>query len=253
MKNFKIFIITLTVAFGVLSVMPTVVDAQAGRTTTAVCQDDVTGQIYRVPSSGDCPVEYTLRSVAGNFSQLCVVTSPSFNVIAPTPLGDTSGTLTCSQGTLTVIRPAPTSPTPPPTPNPNPNPNPTPTPTPTPNPTPTPTPTPTPQPSGGSCIQKGPLCIPANPFANSGGIAGSGSIGQLAVSIISILLYLAGIIAVIFIIIGGYYYMTAAGNDARALSGRKTLVNALIGLAIVILSFLIVQIVTNFLIQGSGT
>lgn len=100
---------------------------------------------------------------------------------------------------------------------------------------------------GAGFTAKGPLCIPDNPFSGSSGVAGSGSLGQLATTIISVLLGLAGMVAVIFVIIGGYYYMTAAGNDSRATSGRKTLVNALIGLAIVVLSFLIVQIVTNFI------
>lgn len=60
-------------------------------------------------------------------------------------------------------------------------------------------------------------------------------------------LYLAAITAVIFIIIGGYYYITSAGNETQAGKGRSTLTNALIGLTLVVLSYLIVQIVYNFL------
>ena len=52
---------------------------------------------------------------------------------------------------------------------------------------------------------------------------------------------------VIMIIIGGYYVMTAQGNDAQATTGKKTLINALIGLAITILAYLIVQVVINFI------
>lgn len=95
----------------------------------------------------------------------------------------------------------------------------------------------------------GPLCLPNNPFANSSGVAGSSSLTDLVVKIIRILLFFAGIVAVIMIIIGGYLYMTARGNDAQATSGRKTLVNAIIGLAIVILSYIIVQAVYSFLIK----
>lgn len=61
-------------------------------------------------------------------------------------------------------------------------------------------------------------------------------------------LYLAAVVTIIFIVIGGYYYITAAGNDARATSGRKTLVNALIGLVLVVLSYMIVQIVYKFIV-----
>ncbi len=62
-------------------------------------------------------------------------------------------------------------------------------------------------------------------------------------------LYVAAIIAVIFIIIGGYMYITSAGDPGKAGKGRSTLVNALIGLAIIVLSYMIVQIVYNFLIN----
>jgi hypothetical protein len=52
------------------------------------------------------------------------------------------------------------------------------------------------------------------------------------------------------IIIGGYQWMTARGNEAQVTNGRKTLINALIGLAIVILSFAVVQAVNTFLQKG---
>lgn len=60
-------------------------------------------------------------------------------------------------------------------------------------------------------------------------------------------LYLSAIVAVIYIIIGGFLYMTSAGDSGQAGKGRTTLVNALIGLVIIVLSYLIVQIVYNFL------
>ncbi len=96
----------------------------------------------------------------------------------------------------------------------------------------------------------GPLCIPDSPITDPDSIANSGSIGELATNIIRILLYVAGIIAVVFVIIGGYYVMTAGGNDTQAAAGRKTLTNALIGLVIVILAFTIVQAITGFILNG---
>ncbi len=62
-------------------------------------------------------------------------------------------------------------------------------------------------------------------------------------------LYLAAIVAVIFIIIGGYMYIFSAGDQTKAGKGRQTLVNALIGLTLIILSYLIVQVVYRFLTQ----
>ncbi len=66
-------------------------------------------------------------------------------------------------------------------------------------------------------------------------------------------LYIAAIAAVLMIIYGGFLYLTARGNDAQAKDGRKTLVNALIGLVIIILSYMIVQIVYTFLTSTPTT
>ncbi len=76
----------------------------------------------------------------------------------------------------------------------------------------------------------------------------SDTVPELAKKIINWALYFSAIIAVIFIIIGGFMYVTSAGDQAKAGKGRATLVNALIGLVIIVLSFLIVQVVYNFLI-----
>jgi hypothetical protein len=75
------------------------------------------------------------------------------------------------------------------------------------------------------------------------------SITEFAKVIIDWALYLAAVIAVVFIIIGGYYYITSAGSDDRAKKGRETLINAIIGLTLVILSFIIVQVVYRFLVE----
>lgn len=75
------------------------------------------------------------------------------------------------------------------------------------------------------------------------------TVQQILKMVIDWALYLAAITAVIFIIIGGYFYITSAGNSAQATKGRDTLVNALIGLAMVVLSYIIVQIVYNFLVN----
>lgn len=73
----------------------------------------------------------------------------------------------------------------------------------------------------------------------------------LAKRVIDIALYVSAIVAVIFVIYGGYQYIYAGGNDETAKAGRKTLVNALIGLAIIVLSYIIVQVVYRFLTNQS--
>jgi len=102
-------------------------------------------------------------------------------------------------------------------------------------------------PNCGEFVASGPLCLPKNPFSNSSNnslVAQTTATGLIA-TVIRLLLYFAGIIAVLFLIIGGYYYLTARGNEEQATKGRQTLVYALLGLAIVILSYVIVSVITN--------
>lgn len=63
------------------------------------------------------------------------------------------------------------------------------------------------------------------------------------------LLGLVGVISILFIIIGGFRYITSGGNEEAAESGKKILTNAIIGLVVVILSYVIVVVVVNAL-QG---
>ncbi len=74
---------------------------------------------------------------------------------------------------------------------------------------------------------------------------GSNNLVQYITYLIShYLLSLAGVIAMLFIIIGGYQYIFSGGNEALAKKGKTTLTNAVLGLIIIILSFVIVKIVS---------
>jgi hypothetical protein len=57
----------------------------------------------------------------------------------------------------------------------------------------------------------------------------------------------AGSIAVLMIIVGGFQYMTSAGNEEAAKKGKKTVVYAAIGLIVIIMATAIVNIVTNLI------
>ena len=52
-------------------------------------------------------------------------------------------------------------------------------------------------------------------------------------------------LAVIMVIIGGYQYLTAYGNDEQRQQGTRTLYYALIGLAVALTAYGIVSIVTS--------
>ena len=100
----------------------------------------------------------------------------------------------------------------------------------------------------GTHLQAG-ICVPDS---SGDGILGATDVVDLAKKVFNILLYLAGIIAVLFIIIGGYQYLTSGGNDEDAEKGKKTVTNALIGLIVVILAFTIVNVLTGTIGGSSG-
>lgn len=91
------------------------------------------------------------------------------------------------------------------------------------------------------------LCVPNNPFQSGGGIAGSQSYKEVIPQVIKTLLLVSGSIAILFIILGGFRYMSSRDNADSAKKARSMIVNAVIGLIVIILSYAIVLIVTNIL------
>jgi formate hydrogenlyase subunit 3/multisubunit Na+/H+ antiporter MnhD subunit len=85
-------------------------------------------------------------------------------------------------------------------------------------------------------------------FGGSSSLTGSQSLSQLITNIIRILLLIVGSIAVLFIIYGGYMYVTSAGNEEQAEKGRNTLVNALIGIVVVTMAYVLVTIIANLVV-----
>lgn len=106
----------------------------------------------------------------------------------------------------------------------------------------------TPEPCPPQFTRVGPTCVPVS---SGGGLAGTKTLSELVTAVIKYLLYLSGIIAIIFIILGGFWYMTAGGNDEQAEKGQKALTNAVIGLVLVILAYVIVNVVVNTLTSGT--
>ena len=78
-----------------------------------------------------------------------------------------------------------------------------------------------------------------------------GDLGSIFVTIINWALAIAFILAVIFLIYGGFRYILSGGNEESAKSGRQAIFNSLIGIVIVVLSYVIVQIVYRF-VSGTG-
>jgi uncharacterized membrane protein YwzB len=84
-------------------------------------------------------------------------------------------------------------------------------------------------------------------FPQGSQLARSDTVGGLAREIIRILVILTLTVCVLFIIFGGFLYITSAGNEDRAKKGRQTLKYAIIGLIAIVMSYAIAIFVVNYL------
>ena len=66
--------------------------------------------------------------------------------------------------------------------------------------------------------------------------------------VINILVYVAGALSVVFIIVGGIMFITSAGNPEQTKRARNTLLYAVVGLLISIVAFALV----NFILVALG-
>ena len=74
----------------------------------------------------------------------------------------------------------------------------------------------------------------------------------IVIDIIKVIIGALGIVAVIFIIIGGVRYMTSSGDVGKIKTAKDTILYAVIGLAICALSFAIVNFAAS-IINGDKT
>ena len=66
---------------------------------------------------------------------------------------------------------------------------------------------------------------------------------DVAKRVINVILYIVGILAVVMIIIGGVQYTTSAGDQAAVTKAKNTIMYGLIGLAVAVLAYAIVNFV----------
>jgi hypothetical protein len=68
--------------------------------------------------------------------------------------------------------------------------------------------------------------------------------------VLYILLTISGTVGVLFLILGGFFYVTSGSNEDLAKRGKKYIQNAIIGLIIIILSYSIVTVIYWELFYG---
>ena len=76
-------------------------------------------------------------------------------------------------------------------------------------------------------------------------IAKFATIGHLVNVILPLLIIGAAILLLVMLLYGGFSWITAGGNPENLGKAQKTMTFAIIGLAIVILSFVVVKLITN--------
>jgi hypothetical protein len=79
-------------------------------------------------------------------------------------------------------------------------------------------------------------------FASDAGLGDAKLVPAIA-SIIRVAMGFLGIIAVIIILLGGFKWMTAAGNDEKVKEAKKLIVSGIIGLVIILSAYAIANFV----------
>ena len=86
--------------------------------------------------------------------------------------------------------------------------------------------------------------------AGGTGLNTSNTIPQIIAIVINTVLVLLAAIFVILIVLGGFRWMTSAGNAQKIDSAKQTISNAIIGLVIVLASYAIVRFVLGAVVDS---
>lgn len=83
-------------------------------------------------------------------------------------------------------------------------------------------------------------------------ILGNSNPEQLAINVVNWILGILALIAVIMILIGGFRWMTAGGNEEKVEGAKKLLIAALIGLVIILAAWGLAVYAINNLLNFTG-
>ena len=87
-------------------------------------------------------------------------------------------------------------------------------------------------------------------FAATGGVS---NVENFIKSIITVLSAIAGLVATLFLVVGGIGYITSSGNPDNLDRAKRTIMHSLYGLAIVIGAFVVSNIVTELATKAFGS
>lgn len=91
------------------------------------------------------------------------------------------------------------------------------------------------------------VCSGIGAATNSAGncTGGGTSVTSIIRTVVNILSWIVGVTAVIMVIIGGFMYVTSAGESGKASTARSTIIYAIVGLVIVAFAQSIVRFVLD--------
>ena len=78
------------------------------------------------------------------------------------------------------------------------------------------------------------------------------SVGDVAVGLINVVLSLVGLLAVVMIVVGGQRFLVANGDPTKIRQAKDMVLYALIGLAVTMLAFAIVNFVSRYVLTSAS-
>jgi hypothetical protein len=81
---------------------------------------------------------------------------------------------------------------------------------------------------------------------------GTEDLRTIIFSIVNVILGFLSIIAVLIILMGGFKWMTAGGNEEKVEEAKKLIIAGVVGLAVIFTSFAIATFVINQLMTATG-
>lgn len=89
-------------------------------------------------------------------------------------------------------------------------------------------------------------------FASTAGL-GEADLVETIAQIIRVALGFLGVIAVVIILLGGFKWMTAGGNDDKVKEAKKLIFSGIVGLVIIISAYAIAAFVINSIITATSS
>lgn len=80
-----------------------------------------------------------------------------------------------------------------------------------------------------------------NSFSNLFAIPTNGTLSSVIQFAINVIIFVAGFLAFIYLVISGFQYITAGGDAEKATKARTGILNAIIGIIVIALAYIIIR------------